>query len=154
MKEKNTINYQIHAEAHIKFYMWIKISSFNSKCFTIKTTGYCKEGWKACVQGIKLIMVLTYSKPFLGLRPLVKIYHTSEAHSCRVPTTGISIFSCVDLSSRASRGIAPAFLMASLFFLLLLQLHRARAPHRATWTSICNSAVMWPVSGAQSRRPT
>lgn len=65
----------------------------------------------------------------------VRVPLTTDAHSCSVPTTGISIFLCGDLSRRPSSGIPPACRMASLFLLVLLQLHRARAPQRATSTS-------------------
>ena len=60
----------------------------------------------------------------ISVRNSVKagIIRTSEAHSCSVPTTGISIASLLDLSSLANRGIPSAFLMACLFFVLLLQL--------------------------------
>ena len=61
---------------------------------------------------------------------------TSDAHSCNVPTTGINIPSCDDLRSLANIGIAPARRMACLFFVDLLQLHNARAPARATATSL------------------
>ncbi|KAK0146323.1 hypothetical protein N1851_014370 [Merluccius polli] len=80
---------------------------------------------------------------------------TSEAHSCRVPTTGISRFWCGDLSSRASSGTPPACQTAFLFLVLLLQLHRARAPHRATSTSFsCASLSVAAVAGAQSSSST
>ena len=63
------------------------------------------------------------------------ITHTSDAHSCNVPTTGINIASLVDFSNLASNGIPPALRIASLFFVLLLQLHNARAPALATFIS-------------------
>ena len=63
------------------------------------------------------------------------VYGTSDAHSCNVPTTGINMASLVDFSNRASKGIPPALRIASLFFVLLLQLHNARAPALATFIS-------------------
>lgn len=75
---------------------------------------------------------------------------TSEAHSCRVPTTGISMFSCGDLSRRPNQGIPPALRMASLFLVLLLQLHSARAPQRATSSSFSWVAVRLAKLGTQS----
>jgi hypothetical protein len=61
--------------------------------------------------------------------------HTSDAHSCKVPTTGINMASLVDFSNRASKGIPPALRIARLFFVLLLQLHNASAPALATFIS-------------------
>lgn len=79
---------------------------------------------------------------------------TSEAHSCNVPTTGMSMFFCGDLSSRPSIGIPPALRMASLFQVLLLQLQRARAPQRATSTSLCCSRLSDSPAGTQSNNST
>ena len=42
------------------------------------------------------------------------------------------MFSLLDLRSFANNGIPPACLIAILFFVLLLQLHKASAPARAT----------------------
>lgn len=78
------------------------------------------------------------------------VIRTSEAHSCSVPTTGISIASLLDLSSLANRGIPSAFLMACLFFVLLLQLHKASAPQRATSACMADALARDP----QSRRAT
>lgn len=65
------------------------------------------------------------------------------------------MFSWGDLRRRARRGIPPAFLMACLFLVLLLQLHRASAPQRATSMSfsISTEAGAEP-RGAQSRSAT
>ena len=79
---------------------------------------------------------------------------TSVAHSCSVPTTGMSMFSWVDLRSRARSGIAPAFRMLSLLRWLLEQLHSARAPERATSTSFFCSFVVTLLRDEQSRRAT
>lgn len=67
---------------------------------------------------------------------------TSEAHSCKVPTTGMHILSCGLLSNDARRGITPDRLISCLFFLLLLKLHNASAPHRATSTSLLISTLL------------
>lgn len=75
---------------------------------------------------------------------------TSEAHSCRVPTTGISMFSCGDLSRCPSSGMPPALRIASLFLVLLLQLHSAKAPQRATSTSFSWFVVRLDKLGTQS----
>ena len=79
---------------------------------------------------------------------------TSVAHSCSVPTTGMSMFSCGDLSSLARRGMAPALRMACLFLVLLEHDQSARAPLRATSTSISPSADFIAPIGTQSSRPT
>jgi hypothetical protein len=50
--------------------------------------------------------------------------------------------------------MAPAALMASLFFLLLLQLHKAKAPHLATATSRSISGFIDPLTLPQSNRLT
>ena len=74
------------------------------------------------------------------------VIRTSEAHSCSVPTTGISIASLLDLSSLANRGIPSAFLMACLFLVLLLQLHKASAPQRATSACMADALARDPQS--------
>ncbi len=79
---------------------------------------------------------------------------TSEAHSCKVPTTGMSMFFCDDLSSRPSRGIPPARRIDFLFLVLLLQLQRARAPQRATSASLSCSALRDTPLGKQSNNFT
>ena len=56
---------------------------------------------------------------------------TSEAHSCSVPTTGVKMFACEELSHLANNGMPPALRIASLFLVLLLQLQSAKAPQRA-----------------------
>lgn len=75
---------------------------------------------------------------------------TTDANSCRLPTTGISMFSFEDLSKRASRGIPPALLMATLILVLLLQLHRASAAQRATSTLFSWSALGLTEFGSHS----
>ena len=78
------------------------------------------------------------------------IFPTSWAHSCKVPTTGISIFSLFDFNNLASRGIPPAFLMAILFLVLLLQLHKAKAPARATSIEKSDALVTSPQSSKRT----
>lgn len=68
---------------------------------------------------------------------------TSDAHSCKVPTTGMSMSSWEVFSSRANKGMPPALRMASLFEWLLLQLQSARAPQRATSTSLVSYRLGW-----------
>lgn len=83
-------------------------------------------------------------------RTSVCVLLTTDAHSCNVPTTGMSMFLCGDLSRRPSRGIPPACRMASLFLLVLLQLHKARAPQRATSTSRCCFSAVEPETQSNS----
>merc|ERR1712168_1722886 len=69
---------------------------------------------------------------------IVARYDGSEAHSWSVPTTGTKVkylSSSSILSNFANNGIAPARIIALLFFELFEQLHKANAPHRATWLS-------------------
>ena len=83
--------------------------------------------------------------------------HTSEAHSCNVATTGISMSSREVFSNRANKGMPPARRMASLFAQLLLQLHSASAPQRATSPSRASCRPGWAGSAEgclQSSRAT
>lgn len=58
----------------------------------------------------------------------------------------MSIASLLDLSSLAKRGIPPALRIACLFLVLLLQLHRASAPQRATSASRSDALIRVPQS--------
>lgn len=88
--------------------------------------------------------------------PINRFLHplTTDANSCRLPTTGISMFSFEDLSKHASRGMPPAWLMATLTLVLLLQLQRARAAQRATSTLFSRSAPGLTEFGSHSRSCT
>ena len=98
--------------------------------------------------GLTCYQVFSLERTTISIRNSVKggIIRTSEAHSCSVPTTGISIASLLDLSSLANRGIPSAFLMACLFLVLLLQLHKASAPQRATSACMADALARDPQS--------
>lgn len=101
-----------------------------------------------------LILMCEVHKTIRQIRFILMIVYTSEAHSCKVPTTGMSMLECCDLSSRANSGMAPARRIANLLRSLLLQLQRASAPHRATSTSCSCAGVMMLPIGAQSSNAT
>lgn len=66
---------------------------------------------------------------------------TSDAHSSRIPITGMRRASCVDLRRRASSEITPAFFIAILALGDLEQDQSARAPQRATSSSLTASGL-------------
>ena len=104
--------------------------------------------WILGLKGLTWYQVSFFERITISMRNSVKagVLRTSEAHSCSVPTTGISIASLSDLSSLANRGIPSAFLMACLFFVLLLQLHKASAPQRATSACMADALARDPQS--------
>ena len=101
-----------------------------------------------CTWSFNLLPGVFFERISISIRNSVKagVIRTSEAHSCSVPTTGISIASLLDISSLAKRGIPSAFLMACLFLVLLLQLHKASAPLRATSACIADALARDPQS--------
>ena len=115
----------------------------------IKFTWQRKSTPKVVVHGgLTCYQVFFFERITILIRNSMKagVIRTSEAHSCSVPTTGISIASLLDLSSLANRGIPSAFLMACLFLVLLLQLHKASAPQRATSACMADALARDPQS--------
>ena len=123
--------YKFYVRTHIKFTLQRK-----------STPKVVVHGGLTCYQ------VFFFERITISVRNSVKagVILTSEAHSCSVPTTGISIASLLDLSSLANRGIPSAFLMACLFLVLLLQLHKASAPQRATSACMADALARDPQS--------
>lgn len=81
-------------------------------------------------------MILFFLNPLsFSITGVYNIVHlTTEAHSCRMSTAVMSMFSCGHLSRYPSRGIPPALQIASLFLVPLQQLLSASSAQRATST--------------------
>lgn len=76
--------------------------------------------------------MILFSRTLTGVYNIVNL--TTEAHSCRMSTAVMSMFSCGHFSRYPSRGIPPALQIASLFLVPLQQLLSANSAQRATST--------------------
>ena len=79
----------------------------------------------------KILFTIFVQQVAVNKKPHVVINMVQHKYA-QLSRTGMSIFSKLDLRSLARRGMAPAFRMACLFFVLFEQLHNAKAPQRAT----------------------
>ena len=142
-QQEKKLNYNIYIAAILftRFKVYLRAH--------IKFTRQPKSTPKVVVHGgLTCYQVFFFERATISIRNSMKagVIPTSEAHSCSVPTTGISIASLLDLSSLANRGIPSAFLMACLFLVLLLQLHKASAPQRATSACMADALARDPQS--------